>query len=271
MNKGWVPGKSAWETANAWTGSGYPAIPANFRQLFESHELGTETIIEHGVVERQTPLRYPSGPRNHDLALWGRNHSDKVFVGIESKANDGFSGTMQQQLEAAKAIRLRGKNTNLDLRTEWLSRCLVGVPLLLSDEYGSGTDRDREARHEVLKLPYQLFAAVAGTLLEASHSESGLAVFVVHQFRTCFTDDSEIEIDGRLLDKFVSLLLKKNPACTKIKVESAVPLQYGKLIGPIYLDNRDYGKSWTLPSGIPLLIGKLLTDRTEIQEQAGET
>ena len=73
VNAGSVPGKSAWENANAWVGTGNPLVPAEFLELLESNKSTAGMKVERGVVELQTHLRHrpPFGPRNHDLALWG--------------------------------------------------------------------------------------------------------------------------------------------------------------------------------------------------------
>jgi len=154
VNVGWVPGKSAWEIANAWVGSGKPLVPASFQRLLGSHKLTAGVVVDHGVVERKTGLRYgPAGPRNHDLALWARENRPAAFVGIESKANDGFGETMQQQIDKAKRLRVqpKKKNTNLDQRVEWLAQCLLGVSFLADDNQNAPRDqREQEARTEVL-------------------------------------------------------------------------------------------------------------------------
>jgi hypothetical protein len=120
VNTGWVPGKSAWEIANAWVGSGEPRVPIEFQRLLESHKLSAGLGVDHGVVECKTALCYRSGPRNHDLGLWARNNTPTAFIGIESKANDGFGDTMQNKIDAARSKRDQGENTNLDQRVEWL-------------------------------------------------------------------------------------------------------------------------------------------------------
>lgn len=81
VNQGWVPGKSAWETANAWVGSGKPIVPKDFQSLIESHESTKRVVIRRGEVERKTHLHHrpPSGPRSHDLGLWATG--DSVFLG----------------------------------------------------------------------------------------------------------------------------------------------------------------------------------------------
>jgi hypothetical protein len=265
LNRGWVEGKSAWEIANAWVGSGKPLVPTGFQRLLESHTMTTGVVVHDGVVERKTSLLYaPSGPRNHDLALWARENSPRVFIGIESKADDGFGKTMKEQIDLANQKRGQGENTNLDRRMDWLSHCLLGVTLLASDDQNaSRCQQEQEIRTKVLDLPFQLFAGVAGTLLEAKKARSEIAIFVVHQFRTPHTNDNEIKADARALHRFVSLLVQTNPGPNDLP-RSRVPFHCGNLVDPIYIEKRNCGQEekWTMPTEIPLLIGAFHTDRT---------
>jgi hypothetical protein len=242
LNRGWVEGKSAWEIANAWVGSGKPVVPASFQGLLESHNLTTGVVVEDGIVEHKTHLLYgPSGPRNHDLALWRREDRPTAFIGIESKADDGFGSTMKDQIALAHQKRRQGKNTKLDRRMDWLSRCLLGVSLLGGDNQNAPRwQLEQQIRTKVLQLPFQLFAGVAGTLLEAKKAESEIAIFVVHQFRTLHTNDREIKTDAKALHRFVSLLVQTNPRPNDPRLR--VPFHCGKLIGPIYINKRDCGE-----------------------------
>ncbi len=247
VNSGWVPGKSAWETANAWVGEGHASMPPDFRALLESHAATAGFTDWQGQVERKTHLHHrpPAGPRNHDLVLWDAGKS--IFVGVESKADDGFAGTMRQQLDSAARRKSKGSNTRLDLRVAWLRDCLLGSNTSI----------------EVEDLPFQLFAGVAGTLLEAQASGARIAVFVVHQFRTHLTNDDDIECDCALLDAFVSHLIRHNPE-TSVDEKDAGPLRWGQLAGPIRIQSRCCGDSkWDMPA-MPLFIGKVITDRTAL-------
>ncbi len=260
VNSGWVPGKSAWETANAWVGSGNPSVPDDIQSLMDSHESTRKLALVRGEVEMKTHLHHqpPSGPRNHDVGLWASG--DSAFVGIESKADDGFAETMRNQYEIAECKRLAGKSTRLHLRADWLSQCLLGVKLLQPD--GSpGPGFDSEIGRAVLRTPYQLFAGVAGTLLEAKGRSASAAIFIVHQFRTRYTDDSKIAADAEWLDSFVSLLMLQNP--TKIMgTAQNFKLEWGRMTGPIYIAERTCGESrWDMPNTIPVFIGKALTTR----------
>jgi hypothetical protein len=261
VNSGWVQGKSAWETASAWVGSGETRVPFEVQTLLASHKLSARVVVDHGIVECKTPLRYASGPRNHDLALWARNNSPTAFIGIESKANDGLGETMQNKIDAARRRRARGENTNLDQRAEWLSQSLFGISLLADDYQNSRRhERERDIRTKALQLPYQLFAGVAGTLLEAKIAQSEIAIFIVHQFRTTYTNDHDIRADAKRLHRFTSLLVEANSSQDD-EARIRVPLRCGSLVGAIYLKNRGDGE-WAMPTQIPLLIGEIQTDRT---------
>jgi hypothetical protein len=122
------------------------------------------------------------------------------------------------------------------------------------------TNGNKETRTAVLQLPYQLFAGVAGTLLEAKKARSEIAIFIVHQFRTSYTDDHDIRADAKRLHRFASLLVQAN-SNPHDQLQLKVPLRCENLVGPIYLKCRDCGE-WTMPTQIPLLIGEIQTDRT---------
>ena len=260
VNSGWVPGKSAWETANAWVGCGKPLVPTDFQALLASHEATSHLVFGQGVIELKTHLHHrpPSGPRNHDLGLW--SDDEKAFVGIESKADDGFAGTMLDQMRRAEKTLLSGRNTKLHIRIEWLSQSLTGHSLLVSNEQTSSFEG--MMREQILELPYQLFAGVAGTLLEAKACGAELAIFAVHQFRTCWTNNSDIEADSELLNSFVSSLLFSNAASGASQI-AGINLEWGRLVGPIWITKRSCGDDrWDMPADVPLFIGKVLTDCT---------
>jgi hypothetical protein len=259
VNSGWVPGKSAFETANAWVGNGKPLVPLDIQSLLESHEYTKELLLLRGEVEKKTHLHHrpPYGPRNHDIALWTTDEDG--FVGIESKADDGFDGTMGGALKAAKEDLSAGKRTGLHLRVDWLSYCLLGHRLIVNEEESCA---DKALRDDILALPYQLFAGVAGTLFEAKACRAKLAVFVVHQFCTHLTNEEDIRRDSEALDRFVSRLLLDNPT-KSIPHNGAAPLAWGRLVGPIVIQERLCGDDrWDVSTDIQLFIGKALTNRT---------
>jgi len=261
VNEGFVEAKSAWEIGNAWVSGGVPSVPDEFQALLDSHEQTRGTSVHWGIVEHKTPLRFPSGPRNHDLALCCYRNRKRVVIGIEAKANDGLAGTLKKDLLAAFKKHGKNERTNKDARVDWLTRALLGFasPLAAGP---TGTESYEQLLHDgILSLPYQLFAGVAGTLLEAKAHRASGAIFAVHQFRTRLTDDYKIEADERLLDSFVHKLVERNRS-TVLQVSASVPLRWGKLIGPIFLDERDCGESrWNMPTTIPLFVGKVLTNR----------
>jgi hypothetical protein len=118
----------------------------------------------------------------------------------------------------------------------------------------------RIAKEDILGLPYQLFAGAVGTVLEAKACRATVAVLVVHQFRTCWTRDSDIKHDSELYCRFVQRLILANRVASH--PTTVLSLEDGKLVGPVYFGMRDCGtQRWNLPTDLPLLLGKITTDR----------
>lgn len=112
---------------------------------------------------------------------------------------------------------------------------------------------------QIRGLPYQLFAAMAGTLLEAESQRSSKAVLVIHEFRTEKTEDEKIEHNARELDSFLHFVLQQNGATS-----DNFNLHYGQLVGPLPLLERAVGGVRKMPHDIPLFVGKVKTDRTAV-------
>ncbi|MEP7366886.1 MAG: hypothetical protein ABI972_26815, partial [Acidobacteriota bacterium] len=124
-----------------------------------------------------------------------------VTICVEAKADESFGGSVAEELAKAR----RRPATRFPDRLNWLSSSLLGVPAFL--------DRDQMAlSDEIAGLPYQLLAAIGGTILEAELQKSTMAILVVHEFRTLLTTDIKMTANAKALDDFLRLLLAENGA-----------------------------------------------------------
>jgi len=247
--KHWTPGRSACELGRVWTANGEPETPTELTQLLNSHDATRGTVIRRGMTEYETQLPPgPSGPRCHDLVLLAEQGDSTSTICVEAKADEPFGGTLAEELQKAR----KRPSTRFPERLDWLTRSLLGLPAF-SDE-GHET-----LSNQIRGLPYQLFAAIAGTLLEAEFRRSTKAVLVIHEFRTEKTEDRKIEHNARELESFLRFLLQQNGA-----IDDNFKLRYGQLIGPLPFIERDVTGVRKMPHGIPLFVGKIRTDRTGI-------
>jgi hypothetical protein len=250
------------ELINRWTpDGGSPAVPDELVALFETHELTAGATITEGFAECTTGLYQSGSPRNHDLLLFGKRQSGSIALGIEAKADEPLDLTLNGKLiSAAKRIRAN-KPTGLPERIDWLlksvlrCRCDIDayrrrVTAGLTDsqnkwdfsEFFAAADKPEPA---LAKLRYQLFAGLAGTLIEAVAVEKAVAVFVIYEFRTAQTDDKKLASNAADIQVF----------CSRIPVLRDTPIEFGKLYGPITLPTIS-GIPKPLPA-VPVLIGKI--------------
>jgi hypothetical protein len=223
----WKPGRSAMELARAWFRNATSACPAELTALLDSHEATRGTVFTAGSPEHVTPLPQRGEGRNHDLWLRGALGRGTVTVCIEAKADEVFGERLGRQLQIA---RKRQPRTGAPERARALLRLLFG----------------RECIPEAApwrEMRYQLITALAGTALQAFRDGSSAAVLVIHEFRSGLTDDTRLVANQRDLEAVLALL---GPAA------ALVP---DRLVGPILLPASDL-----LPDGMPLFVGKLITD-----------
>ena len=169
----WQDGRSAMELARAWTNLG-ETLPKEIREALELDKPGSRfegLQIERGVAEVKT--YFPdgvAGPRNHDLVLFGARDGERVLIDIEGKEREEFDKTLKRQWNQRSADN---PSSNIRPRLRRWPQLLLGRPREEWDELPSNLEG----------LRYQLFSGIIGTLLRARLSGSGVAVFLVHQFR----------------------------------------------------------------------------------------
>jgi hypothetical protein len=239
------PGRSAYELAVLYTATGRPTIPTELRCILDSHEDTEGMVIEAGKVERETPLPHSTkGNRCHDLSFDGSLSPRELFVSIEGKADEPFGDTVANELRKA----LRRPATDFPQRLEWLTQSLLGVPAFKDPQR-------KNSNPAIQSVGYQLLAGVAATLLEARNRGARGAIFVVHEFRTAKTSDAKMQKNAEALDSFLRLLLRSNGAAN-----DEFELEGGRLLRfPLFPRAFQSGET-SLPSDIPLYIGKIRTD-----------
>lgn len=167
---------------------------------------------------------------------------------VEAKADEPFGRTVAEELQEARNRR----GTRFPERLDWLTSSLLGIPAF--------TDAERlELSGAVAALRYQLFTAVAGTLIEAQAREATTAILLIHEFRTQATVDAKLEDNAEALNRFLSLFCSHNGG-----PDEAVCLGHGEMLGPISVIERAIAGLPEVTSEIPFFIGKIRTDRLAI-------
>ncbi len=158
----WKDGRSAKEGAQVCFRGGEPAVPVEWNALFDKHPLTRGQSITIILPELETDFDdYPNG-RVHDKVVYALGPAGFAVIGIEHKAAEPFGDRVGPFYD-----RMKNKPTsNVPARIDHLVSALFG----------------RELDAEIRALKYQLFYAVAGTLVEAARASAKLAVFVVHEF-----------------------------------------------------------------------------------------
>lgn len=225
---------SAYETARAWTQPN--RVPAEIGQLFTLAPL-EGFRLERAVVEARTWFDEYGGPRYHDLLLQARHETSGrvAVIGIESKVNEDFGGTIKSEHTRAVARGDRdGYASNMPKRLHGLSVALLNRDLAPEQPYDP---RDAELR-------YQLLSALAGTLVEADVADAAVAVLLVHEFQTPLSKSGVAE---RSASRIQELLTRFGRALTD-------QLPVGRPLGPFQV--RGGGK---IPAGGAFYIAKVRT------------
>jgi hypothetical protein len=232
----WVPGRSAYECAYAWCGSGSVCMPSQLASLLDSRE---ETRgLSADVVFPEHKIRFDDRagePRNADLAFVGEASGRKVAVTVEAKADEPFGASVARTICDALERSLTNPKSRGVARVEALVQSLL---------------RPREkAQLQTGLLRYQLFTAVAGSLAWAQQQQADIAVLVVHEFRTDKTHPSAHVSNDASSRRFVERLAG---TARNLCVDGPV------LCGPFAVPGTPL-----FQNPVPLLIGKVTTDRRE--------
>jgi hypothetical protein len=223
----WKKGRSAMELARSWTSDHGPrALKVLLDQV--TGTAGFET--ERGVAEAQTRFDGFRGPRNHNLLLVGEAAGGRTVVSIEGRVDEGFGQTLEQYRNAARRRIGRNEPTDALARLQGLTQAIAGW------EAGAAPQR--------LKLRYQLFSAVAGTVAAAVDEEADQAVLVIHELNTKRMDQDKRKQNDDDLRNFLDVVFDERPGSDE-----------SWIVGPLKL----HGGSERIPRAIALYVVKLST------------
>jgi hypothetical protein len=229
----WVEGRSAYELACAWCGSGDVAMPPELRVLFQSREETRGLEVECAAPEQRISFdRFGGEPRNADLAFVGETTSGRIAVTVEAKADEAFGGTVAETLAAALERSVKNPKSRGMRRVE----CLVKA-LFTPRAKGMST---------IANLRYQLLTATAGTLAYALQQKAPRAVLVVHEFVTTRTLDERHAMNAADYDAFLG----------RLSGRVALGVKQPGLLGPFAVPGAP------LFENVPqLFVGKVITRR----------
>jgi len=196
-------------------------------------------VVETYLPEHRIHFdRHRGEPRNADMAFVGHTPSGNVAITIEAKADEPFGATVAETFSDALERIVENPRSRGIQRIEDLTRALFGVRLKEQPKVGA--------------LRYQLLTAVAGTLAYAVAEGAGLAVLVLHEFKTRKTSDPLHEANARDLDAFLLRL-------GGLRSASDVFENSCELVGPFTVPGTPL-----FEKPPPLLIGKIVTDRRSV-------
>jgi len=222
----WVNGRSARETARAWSGLSVPTdVIALLRQTDDLRDFRPTTVI----AELVTALDGFGEGRNHDVVVLGVARGKRVLVGIESKNDEELGpeiGAYLAKAERENVVRLtqgQARLSQIPARIANLTRLVFG-----------------DTPVELTNLRYQLLHGLAGTLIEAARREADIAVFLIHTFASGSTNHSKIDRNNEDIWRFSDVL----------EAGGSKHLRAGRLVGPL-----SAGGNAVVPAGLPFYFG----------------
>lgn len=223
----WAEGRSAFELARAWIGSGIPSMPLDVRRILDSRDETRGIVVELVKPEHHIHFDTKAGePRNSDLAFVGHANGRSVAVTVEAKADEPFGATVTKTM--ADALERAVTNER--------SRGLERVRGLARELFGPRSKGDPALGN----LRYQLLTAVLATLAYAAQEHADVAVLLVHEFLTDKTSAAKVQKNSEDLDRFM------------VRLSGGAYTAAGDgLNGPIPVRGA--------PTAVPLFIGKLST------------
>lgn len=227
----WVEGRSAFELARAWCGSGIIEMPKELREILESREETSGLEVDVIIPEHRIIFDANGGePRNADLAFVGSTANSTVAVTVEAKADEKFGNTVMETLSSSLERLMRNPHSRGVKRVEDLIRSLLAVR--------------RKGQEEVGYLRYQLLTALAGTLAYATTQRASVAVMIVHEFVTKKTSPKKRKQNESDYYAFLE----------RIGGEHITPDKISHLLGPFKIPGVPL-----FENPVPLLVGKVIS------------
>lgn len=222
----WKSGRSAFESANAWCGSGTPGIPGEIQELLDSHPDTAGCAMTSGTPELRVAFdRLRGEPRNTDFAGLATHPGGALALSIEAKADEEFGEYIGDILADAADRSSHGESTNVAARIADLLRLLP-----------SRVERSEKA----WSLRYQLLTALGGALSFARDNKAR-AVLVIHEFQTPLTTPDLLRNNQTDLDRFIR----------RLSSQQIKRVENGKLLGPFVIANGSQDTQQ-----IPLYVGR---------------
>jgi hypothetical protein len=228
----WARGYSALELARAWL-EHEPL--GDLRKILDLIPELSSFTAERGVPEAKSSFDAYRGPRTHDLLVVGDAAAGRTVVAIEGKVNERFGQTLYQYRAAANRLLKRNPRTKALARLDEVVWALASWKLPVD-----------EAEDKRMKLRYQLFSAVAGTVAAGSKERAAAAVFCVHELETPRSEPRARETNASDLECFVQLLYPHAIRCDGPN---------GWIVGPVRVVNP----TRRLSADVTLYVAKLTT------------
>jgi hypothetical protein len=228
----WVQGYSALELARAWLE--HEPLDDLRRILDLMPELSCFEA-EGGVPEAKSSFDPYRGPRTHDLLVIGNAAVGRTVVAVEGKVNEPFGQTLDQYRAAAQRLLKRNPRTKALARLDDLLWSLAGWKLPVDG-----------VKDERMKLRYQLFSAIAGTIAAGTKEHAAAAVFCVHELETPRSEPRARETNASDLECFMQLLYPHAIRCDGPN---------GWIAGPVRVVNP----TKRLSADVALYVAKLTT------------
>lgn len=185
-------GYSALELARAWL-EHEPL--GDLRKILDLIPELSNFTAERGVPEAKSSFDPYRGPRTHDLLVIGDAVGGRTVLAVEGKVNERFGQTLYQYRAAANRLLKTNPRTKAPARLDELVWALARWKLPVD-----------QGEHERMKLRYQLFSAVAGTIAAGTKEHAAAAVFCVHELETPRSDPRARETNASDLECFMQLL-----------------------------------------------------------------
>lgn len=190
---------------------------------------------ERGVPEAKSSFDRYRGPRTHDLLVIGGGAGGRTVLAVEGKVNERFGQTLYQYRAAADRLLVKNPRTKTQARLDELVWALAGWKLPNDD-----------AEDMRMKLRYQLFSAVAGTIAAGTKERAGAAVFCVHELVTPRSDPRARRTNNSDLERFMQFLYPHAIKCDGPN---------GWIAGPVRVVNP----TTRLSAEVALYVAKLTT------------